>query len=883
MKHSSKHLREKKQPGKRVVFLPAVYFLLFFLLPARGLANGEPDPVLPYDEILVFMNVQGVGNVQIPAAIRNESAYLSITDVFDFLKIRNTPSPGLDSISGFFITPQAVFLIDQKNNRIEYQGKKIDLPPDAFIHTATTLYLRTDYFGQVFGLQCKFNFRSLSVILSTVLELPVVREMRQEAIRNNLGKLKGETKADTTILRSYPLFKFGMADWAVINTQDIQQKTTDTRLNLSLGGVVAGGETNVSLNYHNNMPFNERQQYYQWRFVDNDNTALRQVMAGKIFIPSVSSIYSPVVGVQFTNAPAIYRRSFGTYTLTYYAEAGWIAELYVNNSLVDYSKADVTGLAHFQVPLVYGNSIVKIRFYSPWGEERTSEQNIAIPFNFLPLHEFQYTASAGIVEDSLNSKFSRAEANYGLSNHMTVGGGMEYLSSVTTGKAMPFVNASLRLSSQLLFSGEYTLGVRSKFVGSYHLPSDLQIELNYTRYKRGQKAINNTFLEERKAIVSYPFRSKKFTLFSKLSVYQIVLPNFKYSANSKYTTIEGLLSGVVLGISTNFTTYGLLIDQASPYVYSNLSMAFHLPAKIIFTPQVQYEYNHLKIIDIRGEMGKYINSRGYLNVYYENNYKSSFQSIGVGLRYDFSFAISGLSFTRGNHGSGNMIESASGSMLYNDRLHQVSVNNRNSVGKGVITVLPYLDLNGNGRRDGDEPKVYGVNISMNGGRVLYNKADTSIQVTDLEAYASYTLKINESFENVAWHIRNKTISIVIDPNQFRVIEVPVTIAGEVAGMVYLKEDSTQKPLSRIIVSFYRSDFTLAGEVVTESDGSFNFSGLAPGLYTAQINVAQMQKLNMKSLPWSLPFTISASTNGDFIDGLSFILQPLGLNGKIPNR
>ncbi|MEP7277366.1 MAG: hypothetical protein ABI813_01875 [Bacteroidota bacterium] len=840
----------------------------------RGIANGIPDPMAPFDEILVFMNVQGVGNVQIPAAIRNESAFLSITDVFDFLKIKNTPSAGLDSVTGFFITPQAVFIIDKKNSRIEYQGKKIDLPADAFIRNGTALYLRTDYFGQIFGLQCIFSFRSLSVILSTQLELPVIREMRQEAMRTNLGKLKGETKADTTIHRSYPLFKFGMADWAVVNTQDLQLKTADTRLNLSLGGVVAGGETNVSLNYHNNMPFDERQQFYQWRFVNNGNAALRQIAVGKIYTPSVSSIYSSVVGVRFTNAPAIYRRSFGTYSLTYYVEAGWIAELYVNNTLVDYSKADVTGLAHFQVPLVYGNSLVKIRFYSPWGEERTSEQNIAIPFNFLPLHEFQYTATAGMVEDTLNSKFGRIETNYGFSNCLTVGTGMEYLSSVTSGKAMPFVNASLRLTSQLLFSGEYTYGVRSKFVGSYHLQSDLQIEVNYTRYKEGQTAINNTFKEERKAIVSYPFRSKKFTLFSKLSVYQIVLPNFKLAGAAKYTTVEGLLSGVAFGVNTNLTTYALLTQQARPYVYSNLSMGFRLPAKIIFTPQVQYEYARLRIIDIRGEMGKYINSRGYLNVYYENNYKSAFQSVGIGLRYDFSFGISGLSFARGNHGAGNNVQSASGSMMYNDVLKRIMLNNRSSVGKGAITVLPYLDINGNGKRDHDEPAVAGVGVSVNGGRTTYNKADKSITVTDLESYASYTVKLIESFENVAWHIRNKTINVEIDPNQFKVIEVPVTIANEVAGMVFLKDETGKRPLSRIIVNFYRSDYTLAGETVTEPDGSFSFTGLKPGIYTAQINSSQMEKLHMKALPWSLPFTIATNKDGDFVDGLQFIVQYL---------
>ena len=89
MNFNRKYPHEKKHPVIQAGFLLAAYLLLLVFIPARGFANGEPDPVLPYDEILVFMNVQGVGNVQIPAAIRNESAYLSVTDVFDFLKIRN--------------------------------------------------------------------------------------------------------------------------------------------------------------------------------------------------------------------------------------------------------------------------------------------------------------------------------------------------------------------------------------------------------------------------------------------------------------------------------------------------------------------------------------------------------------------------------------------------------------------------------------------------------------------------------------------------------------------------------------------------------------------------------------------------------------------------
>ena len=94
---------------------------------------------------------------------------------------------------------------------------------------------------------------------------------------------------------------------------------------------------------------------------------LRQVMAGKIATRATSSIYNPVVGVQFTNTPTTFRRSFGSYTLSDKTEPGWIVELYVNNVLVDYVKADASGFFTFEVPLVYGNSLVMLKYLRAMG------------------------------------------------------------------------------------------------------------------------------------------------------------------------------------------------------------------------------------------------------------------------------------------------------------------------------------------------------------------------------------------------------------------------------------------------------------------------------------------------------------------------------------
>jgi len=824
------------------------------------------------------MSVQGVGSVQIPAAIRDQSVFLSITDVFDFLKIKNRPSSQMDSIAGFFVSQQAPYLIDKIHDQILYQGKLFKMPPEDMIRTENSLYLRSDYFGQIFDLACRFSFRNLSVTLSTRVELPIIRELRQTAMRTNLRHLKGEITADTIITRNYPLFRMGMADWAVVSTQN-SQTPDDTRLYLALGSALAGGESTVAINYDKAIPFREREQFYQWRMVDNDAPGLRQIIAGKLFTQATSSIYYPVVGLQFTNTPTTSRRSFGTYSYSNYTEPGWTVELYVNNELVDYTTADASGFFRFNVPLVYGNSAIRFRYYGPWGEERTSAESIQIPFNFIPIHQLEYTGSVGIEEDSLNSRFARANANYGLSSRLTVGAGVEYLSSVSSGPVMPFLNASFRVSDHLAIAGEYTYGVRSRIIATYQSPSDLQLEINYTRYKEGQRAINNTYLEERKIAFAIPVRKKHFTAFSRLTLYQIILPS------TKYTTLEELISGSFFGVSANFTTYGLITDLASPYFYSNLSLALRLPGKLLFTPQTQYEYARNRFFEIRAELGKYISSRGYLNVFYEKNYKVRFQSVGIGLRYDLSYAQAGSSFRRTN-GMNSTVQSASGSIAYDDMVKHASFTNRSSVGRGGIIFLPYLDLNNNGVWDRDEPKVRGLKIRINNGRTEYNKDGTRIQVSELEAYAPYTVQLFPDFENITWHIHQQTLSVIIDPNQFKVVEIPVTVESEVSGFVYLvntptpnpnnpaSQLTTPKPQGRILVLIYRDDRSLVDRTMTEADGSFNYTGLPPGSYTARLSSQQLDKLHMDGRPISIPFTITASKEGDQVTNLNFILHPL---------
>lgn len=860
-----------------------VLMILFLLLTAVGsFAHGVPghdeteeayEAGAPgYDETSVFINVQRVGGIELSAVIRNGQVYLPVSDIFDFLKIKNTVSPGLDSITGFFIQPQNAFVIDHANNRLQYRDRRIMLKPDDLIRTETNLYLRLDYFNQVFGLDCVFDFRNLSVRINTNIDLPVLREMQQEQMRRNVSRIKGEIKADTFIGRSYPLFHVGMADWSVISMQE-GNGHTDTRASLALGAVVAGGETNVALNYFSNTPFDLRQQYYQWRYADNSREALRQVVLGKINPQASSSLFAPVVGAQFTNAPTTFRRSFGTYTLSDKTNPGWVVELYVNNVLVDYVKADASGFFTFNVPMVYGNTVVRLRFYSPWGEEYSRVENLNIPFNFLPKRELEYTVSAGMVEDELNSRYARAVAGYGLTRTLTVGAGLEYLSSVATGPAMPFVNASLRVGNNVLLSGEYIHGVRSRGLLGYRLPSGMQLDISYSRYEQGQKAVLFNGVEERKGSLSVPFRLKKVSLLSRLTLNQVILPG-----RTSYTTGEWLVSAsagrLSANVSTNLTAISLGDPPGfDPYVYSNASLAFRLPKGFLLLPQAQYAYKQKELISVKCGLEKMVFRKGFLNLTYEQNFKSRINSVGAGFRYDLSFARVGVSARQVNNDH-VFVQSARGSVIRDGKTGYIGANNRSNVGRSGIAVLAYLDMNGNGRRDADEPKVPGLRVQVSGGRLEYSERDTLTRIFDLEPYAAYLLEFSQGgFEQVGWQLRHKSMNIVADPNQVKLIEVPVAVLAEVSGKVYLRGDNgSRKGQGRIKVCFYRPDHTLVGCTTTEPDGYFSFLGLTPGNYIVCPDATQMNLLKLTAVPASVPVTIRNNRDGDIVEGLELVLE-----------
>jgi hypothetical protein len=116
-------------------------FLILIIFFGQGKLFSQDLP--EYDEISVFLDIPGMGGAEIDALIKAEELYLPVIDLFDFLKIRNVTSTGMENISGFFVNPDATYVIDRTKNQIVYQDKIFNIEAGDLIRTESNLYLKS--------------------------------------------------------------------------------------------------------------------------------------------------------------------------------------------------------------------------------------------------------------------------------------------------------------------------------------------------------------------------------------------------------------------------------------------------------------------------------------------------------------------------------------------------------------------------------------------------------------------------------------------------------------------------------------------------------------------------------------------------------------------
>lgn len=849
-----------------------VCLIVVFLPGVRSFANALPgygptDSTEVFDNLYINVYYNPDLNFELDVIISNSNElYINLKDLFQKLEIPVTDHDMNNTLTGVIESVSKSYSVSYLTREITVADKTIHTKEGEIFKESGMLYLQSSLLQKAFGINLVFNPRSLSAKLTADFEFSFIKRLRLENIRKRISKLQGEPQAsDTMVPRNYHLFRAGMLDWAFSSFQTLH-KPAYNYLSLAAGAELFYGQANFSMNYNDHFKYDPRQLQYNWRWIDNDNPALRQAQVGVIHKQAVAAVNSPIIGASLSNSPTTVRKAKGHYTINEYTEPNWTVELYINEVLYDYTTADASGLYTFKVPIIYGYTGLRLKFYSPLGEERTEERSLNVPFTFLPENTFEYDLAGGVTQINTGRKYGLATLNYGLSPFITVGGGLEYLSSIPNQPFIPFTRFSVQPFSKMVVNLEYAHNVGINGLVNYNFSRNAFLEFNYEKYSEAQLATRLKALEERKLRLTLPLKLRKVSLFNKINLNQFLYKNFVYN-QANY-----VVSAYYRQYSANTSFIINWVNDNPVYITSNLSVSYRFRNGLVFRPVVEYNLSGNNFIRLRGELEKRI-SKVYISLSFEKNFISRTENVFVSCRYDLPFARTGVSASYDNS-TISFAENIQGSLAFGGDNNFIKMGKNSAIGKGGILFYPFLDLNENGIQDAGEQRILLSTVKVPGGKAVVSSRDSIVRVSDLNAFVKYNIEFsNGDLANIAWRYKYKSFEVLVDPNAYKHVSVPVIAVGEIKGMVRLVNDSTLNGIGRILIQIYDDKGKMVVETLSESDGYFSYLGLSAGEYTVHIDPIQLESLDYQSRPVFYKATINVLESGDIVDGLDFTIRP----------
>lgn len=834
--------------------------VLLFLLANLAVATAQIGRD-GREEIPLQISIPGLGSTMVPALIDERGVLLPVVDLFAVMRIRMEVVPNSETIRGFVMREDLPYEIDPVERTVTVDAKRRSLTSEELAITEDRIFLRSELFGPLFGLDCAFDLRALEVRFVRNNDIPALRTklrsiQRPEAMLNNDPAL---VPVDREITRSPAIGNLGALDWGM-TASTTRDGVVSRSLSFDVGGELAGGSVASSLLLSDAGAMTWRSATVAWhRVLDLHPILPRQIHLGSLGrTPS-----GPLLGARLTNRATEGRRAFGTYVISDRTEPEWIVELYLNYQLVDLVRTDETGEYRFEIPLWYGTTRATLKFYGPYGEERTRLRTIIIPYTFLPAGDVEYTGSAGmILEGTSSTRAAEANLAFGLTSWFSVGAGLEWEDRGMGRDLAQLYSAALRIGDNILCEGSFSPDNSADGTLSMLLPFRSSLDLVW-------RADFSSLIDQKevRADLDVPIPA----LLGSLSLsgsHRSIGPVLYRRGGA---ALNGSVAGLPLSMSTTLEWSGAgEVELAS--ARGRFAASLSLPLGTMLRPILEFDWREGKAMSATIEGNVAIANGTALHGSITRVQATGLVIGAFGLRLDLPF-LHASSNGVGSAGGTVTRTSASGSIWMDAAEGTTLVRGSGSTGRGGLTIRPYLDIDNDGERDGDEPLLPNTSLSINGGIVTGSWGDSLIRIIDLQPFVPYLLTVSEiGFENLNWRPRYATWRVRTLPNVFETIDIPIIITGEVEGMVVKGVDAEERGLSGMRVFFRGSDGEIVASVLTEQGGGFLYIGLPPGEYTAELDGDQLAGLRLRCDTPLVPVTIRATPEGDLVEGLVFRVQ-----------
>lgn len=843
------------------------------------------------DEVYLNFRYQAVVNDYISTIYYNETFFLSVGEIFNSLYVENTPDSSQLTVSGNFIN-RGRYSLNFNSQRASFAGRTIDLTADLFVVTEFGFYLHPDIYEELFGLEFTIDFNNLAIYLSSDDVMPIIAQRERERRRARVLSTQRDIRRDfypLQIERDRNVLNGGFIDYNL--TANINDQNTNSYVyNGNLGMEILSGDLQGTVfGSYSDESTTLRTSGLRWRYGFSDNSNISSIALGQRNSTGFSS--TAYTGLSITNEPFEPRYLFGETAFTGGVMPNAEVELYRNNSLIDFTQADAAGQYYFTVPITYGTSNYSIRSFSPTGEQSDRNLRLQVPQNYLPRGEIKYIIEAGRLDNPISGSIdrglmARTMIEAGLNRYVTIGGGAEYFEDFHDELPTFVGKVSARVLTNHLVSLEAANEAFYRGSISAIYASSASFNVNYTLYNEMGGLYNpGRNISAIRTNLFTPFRIGNLPLFLRWSYsneqrqvntvhrYRVDLNSRLGRANIRIGYRDSQIDRIIPNITSTSrvsmaTTYNFGRSRELPIVFRGLFVSTQLS----FVPDRQ------NFEDLEVQLSRNIFRTGRFQFSYGRNFVGNFNLIRFSLSLDFRNFRSN-SGVRSTPVSNTYTQSLRGSVGFDSNHNRILPYNRQQVGRAGLAVRMFVDNNNSGTFDeGDELIPEGTINVERSGATRFTMGGINY-ISNLQAYRRYNIVVNKASVNNPLLVPiTERFSIITDPNQYKLIEIPFYTSGIIDGMIYQVSNGSKVGLGGVRlylvqVNQFEGVSPFREDLRSFADGSFYAFEIPPGDYEIRVDQSQLDFLSVKTDPEVLKLTVRPLSEGDFVEGLVINLIP----------
>ncbi len=265
-----------------------------------------------------------------------------------------------------------------------------------------------------------------------------------------------------------------------------------------------------------------------------------------------------------------------------------------------------------------------------------------------------------------------------------------------------------------------------------------------------------------------------------------------------------------------------------------------------------------------------------MQIYYDRNFKFNNTFAGIQFILDFPFTAVRSQVNFAGDGTLSSSQSLYGSVAYSMATGDVFFDNISSYNNsGAIIVQPFVDANANDIHDPGEEYISrgSIKSSTAFSRRTIRYKDGGFLIERTTPFEEYFFTIDpQNLDNPLWVPKYSTVSVISEPNNIRLVDIPLVAGGVVRGRVTAFVAGRETGLQNLTIRISPESGPRAGfpiQQTTYSTGEFEILGLLPGRYVLSVDQRELSELGYGSTLVSKVVEIKASPEGDEINDIVF--------------